>query len=85
MKHGKQLGFEMAGEQVAESAKKLSAQENHLLQCHSQVKKKTHNLDSTIPLASANLTVTSGNRFLSPNPPDIVKLARGKPIVGLYC
>jgi hypothetical protein len=38
---------------------------------------------TTIPLATANRATDSRNNFLSPNPPDVIRMTKGLKIVGV--
>jgi hypothetical protein len=45
--------------------------------------RKTRNMGSTMPIAEAHLITSTPQAFNSPNPPDVLRLTKGVPIVGL--
>jgi hypothetical protein len=44
---------------------------------------KTRNMHSTVSLADANLMTSPGNCFIAPNPPDVRRMTKQVPVVGI--
>ena len=44
---------------------------------------KTRKMGSVMPIAEAHLITSTPQAFNSPNPPDVVRLSRGIPVVGI--
>jgi len=76
-------GYKMTSDQINESKSTVKKQMNHKHASDVKLEKKTHNLHSTIPVSQAHVTTSTGNAFLSPNSPDVIKMCKMFPIVGL--
>jgi hypothetical protein len=61
----------------------FSGHKEHVQRSYQEHKSKTHSMGCTIPVSVANNVHSIGNRFLSPNSPDVIKMSKGLPIVGL--
>ena len=77
-------GFVMTARQVNLPVKEVHAEDNELVKAAAEEKRKGRNLGSTMSLKKAHLASSVGNAFQSANQPEVIRMAKGMPLVGGY-